>query len=541
MKTATDPTTGKKVYWDGQQWLPLKTATNPQTGAQVGIVGGQTFPISTSTATPTTPPLLFGLGSPEAVQKTMGTAREEMQKFGPEVSRRAQIIMGDDPSLLEQLVKSPELALIAGSQAARAGGATLNTYLGTLIPNAVKEGAEAAYDRVKDTDSFRLAAQAASLGYEGYQAFKQFLPEIAERFEASVDVGLLFSPRPDLPKIPEMKKGAQEKSQRLVKEKKKDGVTLLLEPVSPEMRDVFEEKGVLRTKTWQPGDFDNLVIDTITDMKGVKPTRSYTYNYREIQKETDAAKQATDKMITAQNKPIDSDVLLESMQETIDEVLKDPITQAASGDIQQQLEVMSRIALESVEAYGTDLVGVLEARRRFDEVVGNFDGNAKARNIAARKIRGVLNDTLKDNTRGDQLHNLLTKQFHGITAMEEMLPKRTGEARDAVSRAVRSLQSVDLLPNTVLALGATGTATLGAVGGAVPATAAGALGLTVYSGIQMAKPRNRARAYAAMLSAIDKAIPLTKGSALKELEMDRLIIVDLIDQTRQEIKEEESE
>jgi len=541
MKTATDPTTGKKVYWDGQQWLPLKTATNPQTGAQVGIVGGQTFPLSTPTAAPTTPPLLFGLGSPEAVQKTMGTVREEMQKFGPEVSRRTQIIMGDDPSLLEQLVKSPELALIAGSQAARAGGATLNTYLGTLIPNAVKEGAEEAYDRVKDTDSFRLAAQAASLGYEGYQALKQFLPEAAERFEASVDVGLLFSPRPDLPKIPEMKRGAKDKAQKLVRENKKDGVTLLLEPVTPEMRDVFEEKGVLRTKTWQPGDFDNLVIDTVTDMKGVKPNRSYTYNYREIQKETDAAKQATDKMITAQNKPIDSNILLENMQETIDEVLKDPITQAASGDIQQQLEVMSRIALESVEAYGTDLVGVLEARRRFDEVVGNFDGNAKARNIAARKIRGVLNDTLKENTRGDQLHNLLTKQFHGITAMEEMLPKRTGEARDAVSRTVRRLQSVDLLPNTVLALGATGTATLGAVGGAVPATAAGALGLTVYSGIQMAKPRNRARAYAAMLSAIDKAIPLTKGTALRELEMDRLLIVDLIDQTREEIKEEESE
>ena len=52
MKTATDPTTGKKVYWDGQQWLPLKTATNPQTGAQVGIAGGQTFSLSTPTATP---------------------------------------------------------------------------------------------------------------------------------------------------------------------------------------------------------------------------------------------------------------------------------------------------------------------------------------------------------------------------------------------------------------------------------------------------------------------------------------------------------
>ena len=123
--------------------------------------------------------------------------------------------------------------------------------------------------------------------------------------------------------------------------------------------------------------------------------------------------------------------------------------------------------------------------------------------------------------------------------MEEMLPKRIGEARDAVSRLVRNLKAVDLLPNTVLALSATGTTVLGLSGGAVPATIAGGAGLAAYTGIQMAKPRNRAKAYAAMLSAIEKAVPLTKGTALKELEMDRLIMVDLIDQTREEIKEEE--
>jgi hypothetical protein len=125
--------------------------------------------------------------------------------------------------------------------------------------------------------------------------------------------------------------------------------------------------------------------------------------------------------------------------------------------------------------------------------------------------------------------------------MEDMLPKRNAEGRDAISRAVRNLKSVDLLPNTVLALGATGSVGLGALGGAVPATAAGVLGATVYTGVQAMKPRNRARIYSSMLSAIDKAIPLTKGTALKELEMDRLLIVDLIDQTREEIKEEESE
>ena len=184
MKTATDPTTGNKVYWDGQQWLPLKTATNPQTGAQVGIAGGQTVPLSTPT---TTPSVLQGFGPEMAARETL---RGELEQFGPEVSRRAQNVMGDDPSLLEQLYRAPELALIGGSQAARAGGATLATYIGSWIPNAVKEGAEVAYDRIKDTDAFRLAAQAASLGDAGYQAFKERMPAAAERFESAVDVGL---------------------------------------------------------------------------------------------------------------------------------------------------------------------------------------------------------------------------------------------------------------------------------------------------------------------------------------------------------------
>jgi hypothetical protein len=469
------------------------------------------------------------------------TLRGELERFGPEVSRRFQNVTGDDPSLLEQLYRAPELALIGGSQAARAGGATLSTYLSSWIPNSVKEGAEAVYDRIKDTDAFRLAAQAASLGDAGYQAFKQRMPEAAERFESAVDVGLLFSPRPDIPRLDLAKRGAQKEATRLVRENKKDGVTLLLEPVTPEMRDVFEEKGVLRTKTWEPSDFDNLVIDTVTDMKGVKPKRSYTYNYREVQKEVDAAKQTTDKIITAQNKAIDSDKFLKDMQGAIEEVLSDDLIRIASGDIQKQLAELSEIVLESVQTRGSDLLGVLEVRRKFDDLINDFSGTPKARSIAARKIRGVLNDTLKANTSGDQLHNLLTKQFHGITAMEDMLPKRNAEARDVVSRAVRNLQSVDLLPNTVLALSATGTTALGLTGGAIPALGAGTLGATAYLTIQTFKARNRARIYASMLSAIDKAIPLTKGTALKELEMDRILLVDLIDQTREEIKEEESE
>lgn len=536
MKTATNPKTGQKVYWDGQQWSPLKTATNPQTGEVIGIANGTTFPIGAS-ASPTTP-TLQGFEPEMAAKETL---RQEIQEFGPETSRRFQLVTGDDPSLLRQLAQSPELAMIAGSQAARAGGATLSTYLGAWIPNSLKEGAEEVYESIKDTDSFRLAAQAASLGYDGYQAFKESFPAPAERLESVVDISALFSPRPDLPKMVVAKKGAEKTARKLERENKKEGVTLLLEPVSPEMRDVFEEKGSLRRATWEPDDFDNSVIETVTNMKGVKPKRSYWYNYRQVQKEVESAKNTTDKIIIAQNKKIDSDKFLGDMQTAIDEILNNDLIRIASGDIQKQLAELSEIILESVGKSGSDLVGVLEVRRKFDDLIGDFGGTPKARSIAARKIRGVLNDTLKNNTRGDQLHNLLTRQFHGLTAMEEMLPKRSGEARDVISRAVKNLKAVDLLPSTVLGLGATGTVAMGAAGGVVPAAIGGGVGLSVYAALQAMKPRKAARMYATMLSAIDKAIPLTKGTALKELEMDRLLLVDLIDQTREDIKEEDNE
>ena len=230
------------------------------------------------------------------------------------------------------------------------------------------------------------------------------------------------------------------------------------------------------------------------------------------------------------------------MEAVVQETLKNSAYRLASGDIKAQIDELSEIALELVRENGADLNVVLIARRGFDNALDSaLDNPSRARSIAARKIRGVLNDTLKANTRGDKLHDLLTKQYHGLTAMEDMLPKRNAEAKDSVARLVRNLQSVDLLPNTVLALAATGTAGLGAVGGAVPAALAAGAGGAIYTGIQLTKPRNAARAYATMLNAVDKAINVGTPEVVEQLKLDRLILVDLLDNAREEAGEQPNE
>lgn len=534
MKTATNPKTGETVYWNGQEWLPLQTATHQETGEVIGLADGKIIPLKP----PRAPGVRDVAGPGKALYSAADTLKEELSQYVPEVRRRASTVVG------QKLTPSdiPKVLGVGVSQTTRAAGAVASSFLGGLIPESIKEGAEDLYKQVQQTEGFQVAAQAISEGYEAYQEYKKTNPAGAEQLETIVDLTALFSPRPDLPTLPT--KGAVSKAKKgasqAVRDSKTKGVTLLLSPDQPELTDVIEEKGILRKKVFTPSDFDNQVISTVTDMKGVKPNRSYTYNYREVQKEVAGAKAATDQMITAQNKKINSIQFTDDMESAIQQVLNDPLVRAAPGDIQKELENLTEILMESVTTKGSDLVGVLSVRRQFDELMNGFTGTQNAKRIAGRTLRNVLNQTLKDNTRGDKLHNLLTKQFHGITALEEMLPKRNKEGANAFARISQNLQSIDLLPSTILALTATGSVAVNQIGGPGPALLAGGLGLGAYGAVKLMRPKNALRVYASLLSATDQALNTAgrTASMVEQLKIDRALIVDLMDEARQEAKEE---
>lgn len=534
MKTATNPKTGETVYWNGQEWLPLQTATHQETGEVIGLADGKIIPLKP----PRAPGVRDVAGPGKALYSAADTLKEELSQYVPEVRRRASTVVG------QKLTPSdiPKVLGVGVSQTTRAAGAVASSFLGGLIPESIKEGAEDLYKQVQQTEGFQVAAQAISEGYEAYQEYKKTNPAGAEQLETIVDLTALFSPRPDLPTLPT--KGAVSKAKKgasqAVRDSKTKGVTLLLSPDQPELTDVIEEKGILRKKVFTPSDFDNQVISTVTDIKGVKPNRSYTYNYREVQKEVAGAKAATDQMITAQNKKINSIQFTDDMESAIQQVLNDPLVRAAPGDIQKELENLTEILMESVTTKGSDLVGVLSVRRQFDELMNGFTGTQNAKRIAGRTLRNVLNQTLKDNTRGDKLHNLLTKQFHGITALEEMLPKRNKEGANAFARISQNLQSIDLLPSTILALTATGSVAVNQIGGPGPALLAGGLGLGAYGAVKLMRPKNALRVYASLLSATDQALNTAgiTASMVEQLRIDRALIVDLMDEARQEAKEE---
>jgi len=496
---------------------------------------------------PQQPQQPFGPGI--GLQQASQTLQEEAQQFAPEVQRRFARVAGEDPSGAEQVFRAPEMAAIGVSQAARVGGAALSSYIGGLLPQSVKEGAQDLFAQVQNTEAFKTAASAASKGYEFYQDWAAKNPAMAERFETSIDLGALFSPRPDMPDVglPEgVVRGAQKEAREAIRADRITGTTKLIEPEVLPGDAVAEEVGLLRRREWQPNARDQGVIETLADIKEVNPKRSYTYNYRVVQKDIANSAQAVDNMVVAQNKAIDTDVLTEDLLGAINEFKQDPVFRLATGDAQKIAAELGEIALKLVQKHGTDLNGVLKARREFDAALRRASStvldaeSASGRALAAKAIRNALNNTLKTNTRGEKLHNLLDRQHNGFLALDAMMNKRAKELSNMLARSFDRVKDVADLPSTPLALTATTSAGVAALGGAAAAAGTAAAGLGVYGAYLALKPKRRLKAYAEFLSGIDKAIKGTKDAyLLKQFEMDRALLVDLIDQTREETKEDE--
>ena len=120
-----------------------------------------------------------------------------------------------------------------------------------------------------------------------------------------------------------------------------------------------------------------------------------------------------------------------------------------------------------------------------------------------------------------------------------MANKRAKEASNSLSRLFDRVKDVADLPSTPLALTATATAATAALGGAAKAAGVGTAGLGVYGAYLAMKPKRRLKAYAELLSGVDKAMRnITDVNVLKQFEADRILLVDLIDQTREEVKED---
>lgn len=522
MRTATNPSTGEKVYWNGSSWVPLKTATNPQTGQKVGLIEGEWTRLSQPTEEYVTRMEGFMERVPQKIEEGMQKYEERVEALNP----------GEHP-----MFPFAAEATSAVATAAVTAGDIITDYALTSIPNSVRKGAESAYNAIKDADWFQTAMGFAERGYDVYQEWKNDNPQRAALVDNAIDLSILFGPRADL-NLDKLERKQRAKSSKFNIEQRRDGITTLITPESFGVTEVVEEVGPLRSQRWVPNDKDSEIIGVLETINTVDPNRSYTYNMNMILNHIgDQAERLKKHILKAGNPKIDSTELVSEMAASIETFKQSAGFRGITPESQKIVLALANDAIALVEKYGTDAMGLLEARKEFDRLMneaytGVLDSaSATGRAKATRVVRDVLNAKLQEITPGDEAYHLLNQQHNSYLALDRMVNKRNKELDNALRRTAQRLKDAALLPSTLGSLYFTGTAVTGLIGGVGPAVAAGTAGAALYGGIKLLSKKNRLKLLADTVSGVNALIKKTDNpTILYELRADRLVLLDLLQQ-----------
>ena len=474
----------------------------------------------------------------EAVGRKYGETdfQGTLDSYVPEVAQRLQsrVEGGGEPTLTQ-------MAATGLSQAARTGGELAVQAFIPLVPEGIKEALGTAWNTLSQSPYAQAPILAASSGFEQYQNWAKTNPKEAEEFETTVDIATLFSPRPDLINLDKKVRAARADGNRQKINKEKEALTGLLTPESLDGQAKTVSTGLINTEKWVPDEFDESVIDVVQTIPGIKPFGTVHKNFRIIQNHVENSAKTLTNYIKSQNKKIDTKELSDEFDFALDDFQGSDVYKLASDAAQKQFEKFANLARDLIIEEGTDLQGVLMARRRFDKAMsaaGNtLDADVATYQAQAGKlVRGVMNDYLKRNTDGVEVHNLLDTQFRSLTALDRLVNKRNAEGKNAISRLMQTVTDKTgiNIPTSVLSVLAIGTTAFSPVTGA----AIGGLAATSYLGQQVARHGKTAtlKAYAGLLSATDKAIKVAKKvndpAGVSVLEMDRMVIVDMVNDIR---------
>lgn len=473
----------------------------------------------------------------EGVQRRYGEAAFSSiaGQYRPEVLRRLSIT----PEGKDTDVSRVPSTMI--SQAARTGGEFALEAGSVILPDVVKEFASDTYEGFMQTGYGRAAGMALSKGFEEYQKFAQENPGIAEEVETTIDVAALYSPRPDLINLDE-KALAAKKAGNLTKiNKEKTAVTSMLRPEKLGMGDKTDPTGIgiFKTETWVPNEFDETVIDSVMTIPEIEPYGTIHHNFRVMQNHVESQGKTLDNYVKSQNKKIDMADLNIEFDAALEEFLDSDVYRLASEAAQKQFDKYIDLAKTTINNEGNDLVGLLTARRSFDKAIQDAGQTIEAdvatyQAKAGKLVRGVMNDYLKKQTRGDAVHQLLDQQFYTLTALDKLVNKRNAEGVNALAQLKQNIQSGTgiSLPASVLSV----VATAGLVAEPRVAMSIAAIGAGTVVGKQISRHGKSTvlKSYAQLLSATNKAIKTVNNpTQLQALELDRLVLIDMMDEARQ--------
>lgn len=430
------------------------------------------------------------------------------------------------------------------SQLGRTGGEFVSSTIGALIPDFIRRAAGDAWDELSNTETGQEALLAIASGFEAWNNWEKTNPTAAkyvnELFSSvgtGLDVATLFSPRPDLLDFDKQAKKATAAATKSDLSNRKKAMTGMLEPEFLGTRDK-ETIGLLGSSYWFPQDFEDTMIEAVLTIPGIQPYGSVRKNFRVIQDHIETQGKKLDNYIKSQNKKINMDDLENEFLKVANDFAASDAYQLASKSAKTAIDNYMELARKIIKEEGTDLKGLLKARRRFDKAVTDAGKSLDAdvstyQTLAAKEVRNLMNEYLKRNTKGDEVHHLLDQQFRSLTALDRLVNKRNAEAKNVPGRLVQSIKDNTgiSLSTSLLSVLATGAYVLEPVAGV--ALGGTAVATALSSQIKRHGKATVLKAYAELLSGTNKAIKVVSDpTKLEALELDRLVLIDMIDDIR---------
>lgn len=508
--------------------------------------------------TPRPPPANYGERMMREYAET--DFRQPFEQFGPEVAKRTEryqtatqeltgaedpetrgLRMGGAGRLME--------AAIPVSQAARAAGETVVSAVKPLIPLSVRNFFGAGFDKLMQNEVTQKGIQFLVNSEKDFYKWATNNPREAEALQNAVretmgtqfDIGAAFTPRPDLINLDRQlaaSNRAKVAANQTRTTKRQQATANMIEPITFKTTDKTEKS--MGYEYWVPDEFGNAQVEALERISGFNPYGSYHEAMRVTQRHIDSQKNRLDALINKNNVPIEMDFVNSKLAERLQDFKQSDVYMSMPKEARRYWDNAIATAQQIFSTESADLVGVLNARRRFDKSRADLGISqdaevANAQAMANKAVRGALNDILKAATQGADVHNLLDDQFRVLTAMDNLNFRRNGEARGAVSRVLDAISNytggLGRVSTSIIGLAATGATIMQPmVGGALAAVGAGG-----YVGLQVQRYGKAAvlKAYGETLGLLNKAIrSISDPTKVEALELDRLLLIEMMNEAK---------
>jgi len=525
---------------------------------------------------------LFSLPEKQSVEPTL--TLEEQKMF--EVAPKAEALIGEDektflPEFLVQLgtdweersrlveeskqdyeagkINLAEYTLhtvgkgTAGRVLDVAGAAISGALEGIslLLPDSIEQpilsSLKDAADWALNTEAGIMATEAFNKGSAEYGKWKEANPQDAKTFESIVNVGLVFTPvktRAKASPVPSFEQAATtmyRKAASRQKGKTFKNVKKMLMPTTPtdEMAKRTLERGFLRRGVLQLNPSEQSLVNQVRKISTVNPARSYQYNLANIVQENRKLGSELEKVLGHSKAVIAPETVAKRITTDVDSLLKNNTFLASDAQMTKAIKLNAKKAMEIIKKHPNTPVGLLKARKDFDNVLRNqmpktFHPTSQTIFTESTKaVRQSINNLINETVPSAYVKKRLAEQSNLFRASDMLAPKAAKETSLGLGRMYQNVQRIlgakmDL--NRTMAILA-GASAFGVSGGLFAGFAGGLAvgGVALGIGITVTSPTVH-KALAKLLKYTDKAIQKsTNPQMIKQLRLDRALVQDLIE------------